>query len=57
MSSIPYFIKKDAENILKNTTKQVINENTNLFSDFFDIKLSPIFLLGKLKNIKRLFKK
>lgn len=57
MSSIPYFIKKDAENILKNTTKQVINENTNLFSDFFDIKLSSIFLLGKLKNIKRLFKK
>ena len=51
MSSIPYFIKKDAENILKNTTKQVINENTNLFSDFFDIKLSSIFLLGKLKKI------
>ena len=52
MTSIPQKIKIEAENILKDVTKNVILENINDLSNLFlSSRLSSIFLISKLKQI------
>lgn len=52
MTSIPQKIKIEAENILKDVTKNVILENINNLSNLFlSSRLSSIFLISKLKQI------
>lgn len=51
MNSIPQNIKNEAENILKNVTKNVFNENLGFLCDLIFGNLSSIFLLSRLKLI------